>query len=520
VGSPVTSGNALGGGAPVALAVEGISKTFAGPPALDAVSLTVRAGEVHGLLGANGSGKSTLIKILAGVYHADSGNGKVSILGHDLPANKLTPEAVRDAGARFVHQNSAVFQDLTIAENFAIGRGFATVGPAIRWPEERRRAQALIDRFKIRARPDDLLKSLRPSGQTMVAIARALQDVHEGHRALLVLDEPTASLPGREVEILLASLRELVSDGHSILYVGHRIDEILDFTDTVTVLRDGRRVVSRSTQGLTRDALVEYIAGRPFQEIFSTSVQHEIKGTRLEVNGLIGGPLRGVSFNLRSGEILGIAGLLGSGRSETLRALFGALPVESGSIVLDGRPVSSSNPTDAMEKGIALIPEDRDLDAAFLDLSVEENLTIASTGRYRRRLRFDNRKQRADSLDAINRFRIRTAGPDARMATLSGGNRQKVVLARWLQREPKVLLLDEPTQGVDIGSRADVYEAVRTQVAEGMSVLLVSSDFEELADVCDRVLILSRGLIVGEVTANELSADRLTELVFRAEETA
>lgn len=502
----------------IALGISRLSKTFPGTTALDDVSFDVRAGHIHGLLGGNGCGKSTLIKILAGVYQGDPG-GRLSFGGLETPSEATTTDLARSCGLRFVHQNASTFTDMTVAENIAIGGQFPARAGRIRWRELRRRTQALMDRFEIDARPDDRLSDLRAADQTMVAIARALQDdegTDDAGVSVLVLDEPTASLPEHEVNVLLGALRRYAARGQTILYVSHRLDEVLSITDRVTVLRDGRHVTTTSTNGLTESRLIEYIVGRPLGQVYATPSEQRKTDRLLAVRNLCVGPIKNLSFEVRSGEVLGIAGLLGSGRTELLHAIFGVERPRSGEIRLEGDELLPRNAADAMRRGIALVPEDRVADAAFLDMSVRANLSIAEVKRYTRRGVMSRSLERARAREYIDQFSIRTPDDTVELSSLSGGNQQKVVLARWLQRSPRLLLLDEPTQGVDVGARADVYAAVRAAVHKGMAAILVTSDFEELALASDRVLVLSNGGVCAEIRGKELTRHRLTELVFAA----
>jgi ribose transport system ATP-binding protein len=427
-----------------------------------------------------------------------------------------------------VHQDPGVFPLLTVAENMAIGSadGFPTTAiGGIGWRRLRERTRALLERYEIDARPDDVLGELRPADHTMIAIARALQGDGRGEDAdedvsLLVLDEPTASLPEHEVELLLDALRRYARAGFAILYVSHRLDEVLSVVDDVTVLRNGRHVITRDADGLTQDELIEHIVGRPLERVFAETSEQHVADPVLEVSHLRGGPLRDVGFRVRRGEVLGIAGLLGSGRTELLRMIFGAHPIDGGELTLDGRRLRPRTPEEAMRLGIAYVPEHRLLDAAFPDLSVRENLSAAQIGRYWGRRGFQHARERHDARTSIDDFSIRTDGDRALFSSLSGGNQQKVVLARWLRRNPRLLLLDEPTQGVDVGARADVYAAVRAAVLEGMAAILVASDLEELAHVSDRVLVLREGRIVAELSGGVLEAHRLTELMLAEEREA
>jgi ribose transport system ATP-binding protein len=497
-----------------ALTIERVSKRFGATHALAEVSFVVSPGRVHGLLGGNGSGKSTLIKILAGIHSADT--GRIGVGEEQMDAGAVSPELAWQKGLRFVHQNPGVFPSLTVAENIAIGvgPGFPQRFGSIRWRVLSSNTQTLLDRFEIAARPDDALGSLRPAEQTMVAIARALNGGTGGTRpSILVLDEPTASLPEHEVKVLLDALRRYANTGVTIVYVTHRLEEALSIIDSCTVLRDGRSVLTRSSQGLTKTELIEHILGRSLPTVAKGTGSRAGGETVLRVTRLRGGPLRDISFVVRRGEIVGIAGLLGSGRTELLRMIFGALRPEAGKIELAGRSLAARNPRQAMREGIAYIPEDRDLDGAFPDMDVAKNLSIAHLEHYSRRGRLRQKDECADGKRAIAEFAIRAEGVGAPLASLSGGNQQKVVLARWLRRDPLLLLLDEPTQGVDVGARADVYASVRRATARGMAVVLITSDFEEMAQVADRVLVLNDGRLRSEVHGPLLSAGRLTELV-------
>jgi ribose transport system ATP-binding protein len=503
-----------------ALRIEGLAKTYPGGMALRGVDFAVRAGSVHGLVGGNGCGKSTLVKSIAGVQAADPG-GVVSVNGHDTPSESLDPTWARTSGLRFVHQNPAVFPDLSVAENLAMGDGFPSTLGIVRGAELRARAQRLLDYFDIKATPATKVGELRLADQTMVAIARALQDHLEGHAeiAALVLDEPTAALPRNEVATLLEAVRTVTRAGVAVIYISHRLDEVLDICDDITVLRDGSHVVTRSTEGLTESELVSLIVGRSLESVYpSAPAPAADTPVVLEMVEVHAPAVHGVSLTVRSGEILGIAGLLGAGRSELLQCLFGVNAATSGTIAIDGAQVTIRRPRDAMDEGIAYIPEHRDTEAAFADMTVRLNLSAADIGRFRRRGLLDSRRERAAAVDSIDEYGIRTAGDRALMSSLSGGNQQKVVLARWMRRTPRLLLLDEPTQGVDVGARADAYALIRAAVRDGAAAILVSSDFEELADMSDRVLVLSGGRITDEVQGPHIDRHVLTEMVFTAKE--
>ena len=503
-----------------ALRVDHLSKTFPGTRALIDVSFAIAPGEIHALVGGNGSGKSTLIKILAGVYHGDPG-GTITVGDTTMAADHTTPAKARALGLHFVHQNPAVFPALSVAENMVIGHGFTTTAAgSIRWRALRRQTQALLDRFEINVRPEALVNSLRPAERAMVAIARALQDQEGQHTGVLVLDEPTASLPRAEVVRLMGALNRFAAAGQTILFVSHRLDEVIDTAAQATVLRDGRLAGTLVGDEITEERLIELIAGRTLDRMYPAMPPVAGDEVALEARGLTGGPLRGVDFQLRRGEVLGIAGLLGSGRSELLKMIFGAYPVKSGTLLLEGKPVRFRDIGDAMAAGIAYVPEDRGGEAAFLSQSLADNVVASSISRYWRGLRLRNRAIDHDARDIVRRYFIRASSEKQTMGTLSGGNQQKVVLARWLSRRPRILLLDEPTQGVDVNARAEIYSLISHAVGEGCSVLLVTSDFEELSRVADRAIVLSGGRVTAELHGADIEPVRLTELAFSTQEVA
>ncbi|WP_201029611.1 sugar ABC transporter ATP-binding protein [Mycolicibacterium canariasense] len=503
-----------------AIRIRNLQKTYPGGNALTGVSFDVQRGTVHGLVGGNGCGKSTLVKSIAGVQSADPG-GTVEVNGMRIPTDQLGAAWARTAGLRFVHQNPGIFPELSVADNIALGDEFPARLGIVRRGALRERAQRLLDRFEIDATPDTKMEQLRLADQTMVAIARALQDHMDGRSriAAVVLDEPTAALPRHEVATLLDAMRTITASGVAVIYISHRLDEVLDVCNAITVLRDGEHVVTRSTDGLTESELVSLIVGRPLDAMYpDTPGVTSSAPVALRLEHVNAPAVHDVSFTLRAGEIVGIAGLLGAGRSELLQCLFGMNPATSGSITVGERRVSIGSVRTAMESGIAYVPEHRETDAAFLDLSVRENLSAADVTRFSSAGILRRNRERRAAAESIEAYGVKTAGDSALMSSLSGGNQQKVVLARWMRRHPTVLLLDEPTQGVDVGARADAYRLITDAVADGAAAILVSSDFEELADMSDRVLILSGGRITGEVGGAEIDSGFLAEKVFSAKE--
>jgi ribose transport system ATP-binding protein len=499
--------------------VKDVRKTFAGTTALAGVSFDLGRGSIHALLGGNGSGKSTVIKVMAGVYQADA--GRLEAGAEALDAAAMTPAKAKALGLRFVHQQQSTFPELSVTENLAIGHGFGRGAlTRVPWRSAHRQTQATLERFQINASPRDRLGDLGPATQAMVAIARALQDQEGEGQGVLVLDEPTASLPASEVEMLLDALQRYAARGQTILYVTHRLDEVLRIADCATIFRDGVVAATLQKGELSHENIVEKIMGRRVERMLEEV--KEVKepatgGAMLRVQELAAGPVQDASFELREGEILGIAGLLGSGRSTILRSLFGMVPREGGTIELCGQPLEASQPREAMAAGVAYVPEDRLADAAFAELSVLDNIGITACGSYFRAGRLRRRAERRDAEELIRSFQVKTASLDAPFTSMSGGNQQKVVLARWMRRDPKLLLLDEPTQGVDVGARAEIWQLVRRAVDAGAGALVVSSDYEELSRVCDRVLVLRQGRIATDLQGDDLSEENLDHLTWSLE---
>lgn len=496
---------------PTALGIENVSKAFGATRALHEVSFAVERGAIHALLGGNGSGKSTLVKILAGVYQAEPG-GTIEVCGDRIDAERTSPEWARSVGLHFVHQNLGTFPDLSVAENFALGDtyGSRSLG-RVRWRNLHRDVRAVLDRFEVPVSTRKVMRQLRPAEQTMVAIARALRFEEDGERGVLVLDEPTASLPADEVEILEQAINGYSRRGHTVVLVSHRLDEVLRMCTHATFLRDGVHVETGSLEGADERSLIRRIAGSDTAVVEKLSAA-QTGEPRLRVSNLTVAGVRDVSFEVAPGEVLGVSGLLGAGRSTLLKALYGALPVAAGTIELDGAPVTLDHPGDAVANGIAYVPEDRAADGVFLDRSVSDNLAIPDLERYWRTWRLGAGAERRAARGVIDRYGIVVASETAPISSMSGGNQQKAVLARWTELGPRLLLLDEPTQGVDVGARAAIHALIRSNAAAGMSVVIVSSDARELVEVCDRVIGMVKGRVTGQLAGAALTATRCIEL--------
>jgi ribose transport system ATP-binding protein len=489
------------------LVAAGVSKTYGATAALTDANLILHRGTVHALLGGNGAGKSTLIKILAGVETADSGT--LTIRGCEpVDLRQTTPATPRRLGLHFVHQQPSTFPDLSVAENLALGSGYVTTRRGrISWRTQRDTARRVLERFHVRAHPDQLMSSVNPATRKMIEIARALQDVDSTNDGVLVLDEPTAALPHSDARTLLDAIRVYVADGHTIVYVTHRLEEVFEISDAATLLRNGRVVGVVAPADIDHDQLVEQMMGHVVAPAVATR-QPDRTVRVLELRDRRAEHLSPIDLTVHAGETVGLAGLIGSGRTRLLRSLFGLVPA-TGDMLLGGATHRCGGPHEAIQAGIAYVPEDRGADAAFARLSVRENLTIADLGRHWNGRVISRHDERDEANALLRRFLVRAGSPESPLLTLSGGNQQKVILARWMRLNPRLLLLDEPTQGVDVNARAEIYGLVNDAVGSGAGALVASSDFDELAAICDRVLVMWRGAIVKELAGDELSVDAM-----------
>lgn len=496
------------------LRVTGVSKHFPGVQALDQVSLEIRKGEVHGLLGENGAGKSTLIKILAGAYQPDS--GVIEIEGRQV--HIANPHHAQELGIVTIYQEFNLVPSLSIAENVFIGREPGR-GGLIDWGKLRRQTHEMLLSLGMDINPMTLTRDLSVAEQQMVEIARALSMKSR----LIIMDEPTSALSEHEVERLFGIIHSLKDQGISVIFVTHRLEEVMQICDRITVLRDGKNVGSADVNDITTSDIIRMMVGRSVSELFqrpagrnsgevALRVHHlNRKGTTQDPHATV---LEDISFEVRKGEILGIAGLVGSGRTELARAIFGADPISSGSIEVDGVPVKIKSPEDAIRVGIGLVPEDRKQQALFLALAVRENLSIANLGNLLRLGSFvrgrDERKLVEEYRTALN---IRMTDPEQRVANLSGGNQQKVVIARWLALKPKVLIVDEPTRGIDVAAKAEVHMLMHQLAESGIAIVMISSELPEILSMSDRIITLREGRLTGELLRAEATPERLMHLM-------
>ena len=497
-------------GKPPVVRITGLSKTFTGQRALVDVDLEVRPGEIHALVGENGSGKSTLIKCLSGYHEPDPG-GKLVIGGEQVKL-PLTPSGARSLGMAFIHQELGLVPSMSVLENLALGRGYATKFSRIRWRRERSRAEGVLEEFGHDVEPEAMVGDLSPADQTLVAIVRALQDARQGAR-LLVLDEPTAMLPDNESERLFEALRRLLERGTGILYVSHRLREIYKIANRVTVLRDGRLVHSGNVADVPEAELVRHIVGKELAARSSAPPLPADSPLALKVTNLCGSRLDGVSIELRQGEILGIAGLLGSGRSELARIAAGVQAPRSGSIELHGREVQFSGPRSAIEAGVVLIPEDRKRDGAVGAMSLAHNLTLPTVMTFWNGARIDAGAERRAVDELIGRVDVRPPDPSRRFDRFSGGNQQKAVIAKWLAIEPSVAIFDEPGQGVDVGSKAAISKLICSLAERGCAVLVIDSDLDELVSLSHRVIVMQDGRPKVELQRGGISRAQVLEAI-------
>jgi inositol transport system ATP-binding protein len=498
------------------LCVDGLTKQFPGVKALQGVSFSVGHAEIHGLLGENGAGKSTLLKIVSGAQTRDAG----TILWDGQPITTSNPHAAQTLGIVTIYQEFNLVPTLTVAENIFLGREPLRYGRFIDWPRMRAEARAITLRIGLMINPDTLVSDLSVAEQQMVEIARALSV----RARLIIMDEPTSALSEAEVTRLLSIMRSLKAGGVSIMFVTHRLEEAMAICDRVTILRDGRLAAVRNREGLTIPVIIRLMVGRAASELYRRpAVRHQAGPVRLAVRGLCtavgqrsshGTVLHGIDLDVRAGEIVGIAGLVGAGRTELARAIFGADQPASGHIEIDGRPVTIRSPRDAIRHGVGLVPEDRKQQALFLQQAVRSNFSIASLHRFVRAGVFvDERKERA-SLDRFRRsMEVRMASSEQQISNLSGGNQQKIVLARWLALGPKVLIVDEPTRGVDVAAKAEVHALLDALAAQGIAVVAISSELPEVLSIADRIVTMREGRITGEVLAAEATQEYLMTLM-------
>jgi rhamnose transport system ATP-binding protein len=495
--------------APLLLTVAGVVKSFAGVRALHGVSFDLGRGEVHGLVGENGAGKSTLIKIISGAETPDAGT--IEIGGH--ARHQLDPATARALGVAAIHQQPALFAHLTVAENIALAVDGGQVFRRVDWRARRTRARDLLARIGASLAPDRRVGTLSLPEQQLLEIAKAL-----GLEAnVLIMDEPSASLTGREVDRLFEIVGRLRAEGKGIVYVSHRLEEICALADRVTVLRDGEAVATLPRAQVTASELIRLMVGRPLSAVFpkrpvtAGAVALELDRVSSRAAGI-----RDVSLTVRHGEIVGIAGLVGAGRTPLAELLFGLAPIDSGQVWLDGESVRIESPADAIDRGLAYVPEDRRQHGLVLEMPIAANTTLAKLSVVSRRGLIDRRAETAHARAYVDRLRIKTRSVDDHADSLSGGNQQKVALARWLSTKPKVLILDEPTQGIDVGSKAEIHALMQELAEQGIAIIMISSELPEILGMADRVVVMRGGSVAGTLSRDEATARAIMTLAVGA----
>jgi ribose transport system ATP-binding protein len=491
------------------LEMTGIRKRFGAVKVLDGVTLRIYSGEVHALMGENGAGKSTLMKILAGVYQPDGGD--IRVAGESVRITN--PATARAHGINLIYQELSVAPNLTVAENIFMGAEPRNRFGLVDLKQMNRRAAEVLQTLGARFAPTTLASTLSIADQQQVEIARAL--IHKSR--VLIMDEPTAALSDRETERLFEVVRRLRDDGIAIIYISHRMAEVRMLADRVTVLRDGAFIGELERQDATPDTVVKMMVGRELGAFYEHASQRQPGPVRLQIDGLCGGKVAPVSMSVRAGEIVGLAGLVGAGRTELARLIFGADKAAGGSIALDGKTVSIRQPGDAIRLGIAYVPEDRKGQGLFLQLSSFVNITMNVLGRHSRCSVLKQAELMKITESAIARLAVRGAGPKGVVGGLSGGNQQKLLFARWLEINPCVLILDEPTRGVDIGAKHEIYKIIHELADAGVAIICISSELPEVIGICDRVLVMREGVLMGELSGNRVTQENIMALATHAE---
>ncbi|TCP96287.1 ribose ABC transporter ATP-binding protein [Cricetibacter osteomyelitidis] len=482
------------------LKISSVDKSFPGVKALTNACLSVYAGRAMALMGENGAGKSTLMKVLTGIYTKDAGT--IEYLGHEVAFKG--PKDSQEAGICIIHQELNLVGNLTIAENIFLGREFTTSWGAVDWNKMYCEADKLLKKLGVSHSSHQLCSELSIGEQQMVEIAKALSFESK----VIIMDEPTDALTDTETEALFKVIRELKTENRGIVYISHRIKEIFEICDDVTVLRDGQFIGENQVNELTEDRLIEMMVGRRLEEQYP-HLEQPLGDVRLEVKQLSGSGVQDINFKVHSGEILGISGLMGAGRTELMKVLYGALPKTQGHIYLNNQEINNKCPQDGLDNGIVYISEDRKGDGLILGMSVKENMSLTALEHFTHKGHID---QKAESMvvdDFIVLFNIKTPSREQQIGLLSGGNQQKVAIAKGLMTRPNVLILDEPTRGVDVGAKKEIYQLINQFKQEGLSIIMVSSDMPEVLGMSDRILVMRDGTINAEFTRNEATQEKL-----------
>ncbi|MEE2774704.1 MAG: sugar ABC transporter ATP-binding protein [Pseudomonadota bacterium] len=488
----------------ILISTEGISKQFASVEVLSNVDLDLRTGEIHALLGENGAGKSTFAKILAGVHKPTKG----IINLNDRKVEIASPIVAQELGIALIHQEPISFPHLSVAENLVMGRKGKGPLAWVNWSDMINEAQKHMHLLGVEIEVTRNMEGLSIADQQMVEIARAIAS----DAKLIIMDEPTAPLTPREVETLFGIARQLREEGRTIIFISHRLEEVRMICDRVTIFRDGEKISTSAIDEISDEEVIRLMIGRPLGK-YMRKHNVAIGAKALSVSGLsLKGAFQDINFEIKKGEIVGVGGLVGAGRTDVARALFGITPADSGSIRVDDKLVQITNPSDAINLGIAYVPEDRAIAGIFRSLSVEHNLTAAIPNKIAPHAIIKSHKERAFAEESIDKLSVRLASINQPIVELSGGNQQKAILARWLHTDPKILILDEPTRGIDIGVKAEFYDMIGNLAESGRAILLISSELPELLALCDRILVMSEGQLTADIRRENASQ----ELIMKA----
>ena len=485
------------------LELRSIQKLYPGVVALNDISIKINQGEVHALLGENGAGKSTLIKVLAGAIEPNGGE----IVFEGKSYTHMTPILAQQLGIGVIYQEFNLVPSLTISENIFLGNELRN-GILINKNKMIQESKKLLKSLEIEIDPTTLVRELSVAFQQIVEIAKAVSR----NVKLLIMDEPTAPLTNHEIEAMFKLVRKLVEKNVTIIYISHRLEELFEIADRVTVLRDGAYIATKTINETTKDELVNLMVGRPLTEQYPKR-HSELGEIVLDVKNIYAGPLlHDVSFQVRAGEVVGFSGLIGAGRTELMRVIFGADEKKSGEITLYGKKINCTSPAEAISKGIALIPEDRKLQGVLLKMSVSNNITLTSIRRLSKFSILNNKKEQKIVNTYIDKLRIKTPGSQQLVKNLSGGNQQKIVLAKWLASNCKVFLFDEPTRGIDVGAKFEIYQLINELAGQGYAVVIVSSELPEIIGMSDRIIVMNDGCIVGELSKDECTQQKIMNL--------
>ncbi|MBC5647967.1 sugar ABC transporter ATP-binding protein [Christensenella tenuis] len=491
------------------LEMSGISKTFPGAKVLDNIEFNVKAGEVRALMGENGAGKSTLIKILGGIYDMDSGQGTIRINGEEAKIN--TVQDAQHYGIGIIHQEISLAENMSIADNLFMGKEIKG-GALLNDREMVRRSQAILEEMGLGVDARTKVRDLSIAKQQMVEISRALLS----NAKIIVMDEPTSSLTKTEIDQLFLQIENLKKSGIAIIYISHRMDEIFEIADSISILRDGKMIGTDTVENLTQDKVISMMVGRELSEIFKRDGKIDVGEVCLEVKHYSNEKIRDINFSLRKGEIVGFAGLVGAGRTELARAIFGIDKVDSGELYINGERANIQNTQDAIRYGIGYVPEDRKTEGLFLMHTIKYNTSIVVLDKFIKNVGVNKKYENELIGKYADALSIKMTSPEQKVQFLSGGNQQKVVLGKWMAADPDIFILDEPTRGVDVGAKAEIYQLIYGLAKQGKAVMLISSEMEEIINLSDRIVVMHEGSVTGVLDNNETSRAKQEEIMWFA----